>query len=76
MSEEMISRRDFLACIGATLGLAAVAAIAVAPVTASASSAKAADLPAAAACSKCHVSALCDEDCATCPENQNKPADK
>jgi anaerobic selenocysteine-containing dehydrogenase len=42
MPEEMISRRDFLAGIGATLGLAAVAAIAVAPVTASASSAKAA----------------------------------
>ncbi len=51
MSEEMISRRDFLAGIGATLGLAA-------------------------ACSKCHVSAPCDADCATCPANQNKPADK
>jgi anaerobic selenocysteine-containing dehydrogenase len=76
MSEEMISRRDFLAGIGATLGLAAGVAIAVAPVTASASSAKAASLPAGAACSRCHVSAPCDEDCATCPENKKKPADK
>lgn len=69
MSEEKLSRRDFLAGIGATLGLAAVGVIAATPMTAVA--AKPSGLPATAACSRCHVSAPCDDDCATCPENAN-----
>jgi hypothetical protein len=64
MSEEMISRREFLTGIGATFGLAAVAAIAVAPMTASAT----APAKTVAACSQCHVEAPCAKDCATCPQ--------
>jgi len=78
MSEETISRRDFLAGIGATFGLAAVAVIAASPLTAAAAGgSKPTGLPAGAACSRCHVAAPCDSDCATCPENKGaKPADK
>jgi hypothetical protein len=65
MSEEMISRREFLAGVCATLGLATVAAIAVAPMTASATSVPGKTV---AACSQCHVEAPCAKDCATCPQ--------